>query len=160
MSSAAPQSVLFVCLGNVIRSPLCEGLLKTRVIPGSVTVDSAAVTRNDLNCAPADHAQTVAADHGFDISGHISRLVCDGDFETFDLIVAMEVSVREALLDMQPSGAKAKIVEFVPGGRIPNPWQQPYNAFVSMYQKIERAMAQFIRKYIPPDCLLPSVANE
>jgi protein-tyrosine phosphatase len=149
------KSVLFVCLGNVIRSPLCEGLLKTRVIPGSVTIDSAAVTTNDLDCAPAANAQTIAREHGFDISDHISRLVCDADFDNFDLMVAMEPSVQKTLLCMKPNGSKTQIIELVRGVPIPNPWHKPYNAFVSMYEKIEPAMEQFIQEYIPPECRRP-----
>jgi protein-tyrosine phosphatase len=148
MSERRQFSVLFVCLGNIIRSPTCEGLLRTRVKP-SVFVDSAACTRDDIGQNPSEHAQTVCQEHGFDISSHVSRLITDDDFRQFDLIVSLESYVHETLEEIRPPGSRATLCEFVPGEDIDNPWWQPYEAFVEMYGQIEEGMGPFIEKHIP-----------
>jgi protein-tyrosine phosphatase len=145
--SRAPR-VLFVCLGNIIRSPLCEGLLRYRVLP-SVQVDSAASTYDDIGQHPNQHAQKVAKKHGFDISSHIARLVTTEDFTKFDILVSLEESVYRDLERMKPRGSKAIVCEFVPGQDISNPWYAGYREFESMYVEIEEGMPPFMEKYIP-----------
>ncbi|OHT16343.1 low molecular weight phosphotyrosine protein phosphatase [Tritrichomonas foetus] len=141
------SSVLFVCLGNVIRSPVCEGLLRHLV--NNVKVDSAAVTEDDINCHPNKFSQRIAREHGYDISSHISRLVTKKDFQDFDLIVSLEEYVFELLEDMKPANSHAKVVRFAPYD-IDNPWWNPYEDFVVMYKQIEKEMDVFIRNYINP----------
>jgi protein-tyrosine phosphatase len=156
MSADKNPSVLFVCLGNIIRSPLCEGLLRS-CVDRSVRIDSAAVTADDLDQHPMNHAQTVARQHGFDISSHISKLITDEDFARFDIIVALERYVYDCLKRSQPRGSKALICEFVPGKNIPNPWCGSLSDVQSMYVQIERGMKEFIRKYIPEHLRLKDI---
>jgi protein-tyrosine phosphatase len=107
------------------------------------------VTSDDLGQHPANHAQTVARKHGFDISSHISRLVKRGDFEQFDVIVSLEGWVQSELERMRPQGSKSIVCEFVRGKNISNPWAAPLSAFEKMYEQIEAGMGPFIEKYIP-----------
>jgi protein-tyrosine phosphatase len=150
MSSASPRApaVLFVCLGNYIRSPICEGLLRQLVQP-QVTVDSAAVTRDDIGSHPHQHAQKISKIHGFDISSHISRLIRRDDFDRFDVIVSLEPSVYRSLVSQKPPNSKARVVEFAPGVGIRNPWASPYSEFELMYKEIEAGMTNFIAREIP-----------
>jgi protein-tyrosine phosphatase len=141
-------AVLFVCLGNYIRSPICEGLLRTLVTP-DVFVDSAAVTYDDIGSTPHPHAQKVARLHGFDISGHVSRLITAEDFARFDVVVSLEPSVQRALVSRKPPKSNARVVEFVPGVCVRNPWASPYREFELMYNEIQQAMPKFIGKEIP-----------
>jgi protein-tyrosine-phosphatase len=141
-------AVLFVCLGNIIRSPTCEGLLRTLVTP-DVVVHSAAVTADDLGSHPHRHVQRVCREHGFDISSHVARMVTPRDFAAFDVIVSLEPSVQRSLVKQAPQLCTAAIVEFVPGSRISNPWASPYPDFVTMYGQIEAAMPAFVEKNIP-----------
>jgi protein-tyrosine phosphatase len=143
-----PPRVLFVCLGNIIRSPLCEGLLRHRVLP-SVQIDSAASTRDDLGQHPAEHAQTVARKNGFDISSHVARLVTPEDFRKFDVLVSLQKSVYSALERLKPANSKAIVCEFVPGKNISNPWYAGYDEFEEMYTEIEEGMPPFMEKYMP-----------
>jgi protein-tyrosine phosphatase len=146
--SVTAPSVLFVCLGNYIRSPVCEGLLRKLVRP-EVIIDSAAVTNDDIGSRPHQHAQKISQLHGFDISSHVSRLIRKDDFNRFDIIVSLEPSVQRSLLSQKPANSNARIVEFVPGGRIRNPWAAPYSEFELMYGEIEKGMADFIVREIP-----------
>lgn len=142
------KSVMFVCLGNIIRSPLCEGLLKTLV--HDIKVDSSAVTTDDINQHPHKHSRRVAKEHGFDISHHVSKLIRDEDFYNFDLIVSLERYVGQELKYLQPKGSKAQIVPFA-SYDISNPWCNPYEDFVTMYAEIEKEMQTFVKKYISPE---------
>jgi protein-tyrosine phosphatase len=144
---AAP-SVLFVCLGNYIRSPVCEGLLRTLVDP-AVVVDSAAVTYDDIGQHPHPHAREIARAHGFDISAHVSRIVAKEDYDRFTVIVSLEPSVKRALVSQKPGKCRAHIVEFIPGRVVRNPWASPYRDFELMYGQIEAGMAKFIKREIP-----------
>jgi protein-tyrosine phosphatase len=115
----------------------------------SVAVDSAACTNKDIDESPADHAQTISKEHGFDISSHVSRLITNDDFYKFDLIVSLERSVYDTLEEIRPPGSPATLCEFVPGKNIDNPWWGPYRAFVKMYDQIEKGMRPFIQRHIP-----------
>lgn len=141
------KSVLFACLGNIIRSPLCEGLLKTLV--HGVYVDSAAVTRDDLNQHPHKHSQRVAKEHGYDISNHVSRLITNEDFQKFDIIVSLEDYVHYCLERKKPPNSRAIVVRFA-SYDIDNPWCNPYRDFVTMYAQIEQEMPNFIKQFIDP----------
>jgi protein-tyrosine phosphatase len=91
-TSVTAPAVLFVCLGNYIRSPVCEGLLRKLVQP-QVIVDSAAITTDDLDSRPHKFAQKISRKHDFDISSHIARLIRPDDYDRFDVIVSLEPSV-------------------------------------------------------------------
>lgn len=87
-------AVLFVCLGNICRSPLAEGVmrhyLRTTNQLGAVTVDSAATSNYHTGENPHSGGQKCARNHGFDISKHRARQVTKKDFDTYDLIIAMD----------------------------------------------------------------------
>lgn len=147
MSVSKPR-VLFVCLGNIIRSPLCEGYLRHKY-GNKVYVDSAACTHDDLGSRPAKHSCRIAREEGFDISHHVARLIKKEDFFNFDLIVSLERYVQRSLLNSKPEGATCKIVEFAPGVDILNPWAEPYDSFRDMYAELMRYFPTFIKTNLP-----------
>ena len=142
-------SVMFVCLGNIIRSPTCEGLLRT-LVTNDVFVDSSAVTRDDLGQHPHRYAQQVCQRHGFNISSHVSKLITNDDFNNFDLIVSLEGYVLSRLKAKKPKNSKSKIVSFSKYD-ISNPWCGDLQDFIDMYGEIEEAMQSFVKNYIPPE---------
>lgn len=87
-------AILFVCLGNICRSPLAEGVmrnyLKTVSQQDMITVDSAGTSNYHIGESPHSEGQKCAKKHGFDISKHHARQVTKKDFEQFDLIVGMD----------------------------------------------------------------------
>ena len=147
MASEKP-SVLFCCLGNIIRSPLCEGLMRHRY-GDQVIVDSAAVTTDDIGRHPQENAQLIAKRHGFDISSHVARLITKQDFEKYDIIVALAADVYSELKYMKPNKCRAKIVEFAPRVSIINPWYEPINRFEAMFDQIEKYWPDFIKNNFP-----------
>ena len=97
MSRVSP-SILFVCLGNICRSPTAEGVFAQLAEQSglNVDIDSAGTAGFHKAAAPDKRSQQVARARGYDISGLKCRRVTEQDFEDFDFIVAMDNSnVRE-----------------------------------------------------------------
>jgi protein-tyrosine phosphatase len=98
-------NVLFVCTGNVCRSPIAEGLLRSwleRDMVPNVTVSSAGTFASDG--APAStYGVMVAAEHGFDTSGHHARLLHRELIHRADLILTMEVDHIYEILRLSPN---------------------------------------------------------
>ena len=119
-SPAVPTSVLFVCLGNICRSPLAEAAfrLEAERLGLDVAVDSAGTGGWHAGEPPDPRAQAVAARHGAGI-GHLrARQVRDEDFERFDHIVALDRDNLVALRTMRPEGSRARLsllLDHVPG---------------------------------------------
>jgi protein-tyrosine phosphatase len=140
-------SVLFVCLGNIIRSPFCEGLF--RLATGSqIRVDSAAIYTSNIDQPPAHNAQLLAKRYGFDISCHISRLITVHDFYSFDLLVALEPHVHKRLDELKPRSSCCRIVDLCPTG-VSNPVGMDFSRFVNMGEQIERGMRDLLKRYFP-----------
>ena len=88
--------VLFVCLGNICRSPTAHGILLGRLeeagLADKVDVDSAGTANWHIGKAPDPRSQQAALVRGVDISDQQARQVCEQDFETYDYILAMDRS--------------------------------------------------------------------
>ncbi len=116
-----PQpSVLFVCLGNICRSPLAEAALRAAASAAGaqLLVDSAGTGDWHVGHAPDPRAQEVAARAGIDISDLRARQVQAGDFHDFDHIIAMDHENLANLRRLAPSGGSARLsllLDHVPG---------------------------------------------
>ena len=88
-------SVLFVCMGNICRSPTAHGVFRHRVaqegLSDAVVVDSAGTHNYHPNSPPDERSQAHAAKRGYDLSDLRARQINDGDFEKFDLILVMDL---------------------------------------------------------------------
>ncbi len=104
-------AVLFVCLGNICRSPLAEAALRTEASRAGVAVTvSSAGTAGWHAGRPADaRARAVARRHGVDIDGHRARQVEAADFHRFDHIVALDRENLATLLAARPAVARARV---------------------------------------------------
>jgi protein-tyrosine phosphatase len=123
-------SVLFVCLGNICRSPLAEAALRAEAdrIGLDLEVDSAGTGDWHLGYPPDPRSVAVAERNGVDISHLRARQVGPEDFHAFDHIVALDVQNLTNLEAMRPSGAKAELsllMDHVPG-REGQPVADPY----------------------------------
>ncbi|MCW2928289.1 MAG: phosphotyrosine protein phosphatase [Thermoleophilia bacterium] len=133
-------SVLFVCMGNICRSPMADAymrhLVKDAGIGDRVRVDSAGTHSYHLGHAPHDETQAELRRRGVDVGDQVSRLVTVADLETFDHVVAMDhanVAELEALAHQSPdpTSARARITlllqhaEEIPGAQVdevPDPY--------------------------------------
>jgi protein-tyrosine phosphatase len=109
-------SVLFVCTGNICRSPTADGVLRKKVdasgLAACVTVDSAGTTDYHVGEPPDDRSQAHARRRGYDLSTLRARQVQSVDFDRFNLIVAMDDSHLHALQRQCPTGHKHKLMRF------------------------------------------------
>lgn len=114
------SAVLFVCLGNICRSPLAEAALRAETAARGLDllVDSAGTAGWHHGKAPDPRAQAVALRHGIDISGYRARQVTAADFRRFSHIVALDADNLADLHGIAPADATARIgllLDFVAG---------------------------------------------
>jgi protein-tyrosine phosphatase len=107
------KRILFVCLGNICRSPTAEATMRRLVsdagLEDAVTVDSAGTGSWHLGDPPDARSTTAAARRGIELSG-AARLVTEADFSDYDILVAMDRSNRDALLRLAPDDdARVKV---------------------------------------------------
>ncbi|HEY4372822.1 MAG TPA: low molecular weight protein-tyrosine-phosphatase [Burkholderiales bacterium] len=106
-------SILFVCTGNICRSPTAEGVMQAKLaerrLAGWVRVDSAGTHGYHDNTAPDKRSQAHAAKRGYDLSDLRARPVVAADFAAFDYILAMDHDNMSFLTAMSPPEQRAKI---------------------------------------------------
>jgi protein-tyrosine phosphatase len=113
-------SILFVCLGNICRSPLAEAALRAEAARAGleIAVDSAGTGDWHVGSPPDRRAQATALRHGHDISGYRGRQVGPEDFRRFDRIYALDRDNLANLRKTAPADATAEIgllLDLVPG---------------------------------------------
>ncbi len=128
----AGPAVLFVCMGNICRSPTAEGLfrhLAPRLAPGVVfKVDSAGTHGYHLGAPPDERSQRAALERGVDLSSLRARRIQPHDLEHFDWIVSMDERNRRDVLALVGSGDRPRLVrllDFAPGEAlrdVPDPY--------------------------------------
>lgn len=106
-----PPRVLFVCLGNICRSPPAEAALRAAAERAhvAVEVDSAGTGDWHVGQPPDPRAIAIAARHGLDISGLRGRQVRPEDFHSFDHVIALDRSNLGALRRLRPADASAQL---------------------------------------------------
>ena len=142
------NSILFVCLGNICRSPLAEGILRSvaeeRGLGGQVLIGSAGTGGWHSGSAPDPRSIAIAARHGIDISRQQARKVQADDFERFDLILGMDWSNTDDLRALVPAKAQSRVhlfLEFANGrpGEVPDPYHGGNQGFAEVYRMIRDA---------------------
>ena len=141
--------LLFVCLGNICRSPTAQGvfekLLANDALAGQVTVDSAGTAAYHVGKPPDPRAIAAAARRGIDLSMLSARAVADSDFHDFDLILAADRSNLQNLMRRAPADCTAQIklfMSYVPthaSAEIPDPYYGGEEGFEEVLDMLEEA---------------------
>ena len=150
------MNVLMVCLGNICRSPLAQGVLehKAAVAGLSWKVDSAGTLGFHNGEPPHPLSRKVALMNGIDISTQVSRKFTADDFAAFDLIYAMSADVLEGLYRIGgemplPPSVKLLMDECHPGACIdvPDPWSESEAAYHEVFEMISRACDALVARH-------------
>ena len=139
-------SILFVCHGNICRSPMAEAMLRHKCQNAginNVAVDSAGIIAHHANELPHKSTLDILRENGISVTGLKSRPVEKDDFYDFDLIIAMDLSNLSNLIKKRPKSATAQIAllsDFVNEDweEVPDPWYT--GDFNLVYQMLEKAM--------------------
>ncbi len=141
------KSVLFVCLGNICRSPLAEGAFRAEVARRKlpVVVDSAGTAAYHIDAKPDPRAIATAKRNGVDISALRGRQVKAADFKRFDHIVAMDSDNLANLRRLQPADSTAKLslmmdwAEGCEGSSVEDPYYGDEDGFTVTWADVTQA---------------------
>ncbi len=146
---AMTVNVLFVCLGNICRSPTADGVFRQRVqaagLQQQIGVDSAGTGDWHVGRAPDSRALAAAAKRGYDLSGLRARQVADKDFAEFHYVLAMDKSNLSHLRRLAPAhyaGHVGLFLDFAPhlGLReVPDPYYGGHQGFEQVLDLVEAA---------------------
>ena len=141
--------VLFVCMGNICRSPTAQGIFETLVeregFGHLIEVDSAGTHAYHVGNPPDSRAQDIARRRGFDLSSQRARKAQSEDFKNFDYLVAMDQDNFHGLMSICPVGMEGKIhllMDYAPAFRtreVPDPYYGGDAGFERVFDMVEAA---------------------
>jgi protein-tyrosine phosphatase len=147
--------VLFVCLGNICRSPTAEGVMRRLVreqgLEDEIEIDSAGTGGWHVGSPPDARATQAARRRGTELSGSARRFDLRHDFDRFDLILAMDGENRRDLLALAPDDeARAKVRMFRPGDLdVPDPYyggEDGFEEVLDLTEEAARALLDELRR--------------
>lgn len=149
VTSPPQMSILFVCMGNICRSPTAEGVFRKTLDEKApelrIAIDSAGTHAYHVTEPPDARARRAAERRGVDLSELRARQVEIDDFERFDLVLAMDRLNHETLLDRCPAVYRERVrlfLEFAPQLRrsdVPDPYYGGINGFERVLDLVEEA---------------------
>jgi len=152
------MKILMVCLGNICRSPMAQGILEKKVseagLEDRIKVDSAGTSDYHINHPPDERAIEKSKAYDIDISGYRGRQFEKADFDEFDRIFAMDFSNYENILNLSRSKEDSKKVEMIlnlnhPNSNmsVPDPYFGGEAGFENVYQLLDAACDRLIEEF-------------
>ncbi len=151
------MKILLVCLGNICRSPLAEGILQFKAQQAKLDweIDSAGTNGYHTGEAPHHLSQKVAKANGIDISKQVSRRFTKEDVERYDVVFAMAEDVmqdikRIAKEKFDDRKVRLFLEELYPGENrdVPDPWYGDEDGYTEVYTIIDEACEAIIKQHI------------
>ena len=142
------KNILMVCLGNICRSPLAEGILADKIQKSGMShmVDSAGTSSYHIGEPPDSRMVHTAQKHGVDISSQRARQFSTMDFDNFDLIFAMDTSNLNNILNLaRDEGDREKVELLLNAGgdtdnrSVPDPWHGGDEGFETVFRLVDAA---------------------
>ena len=140
--------VLFVCMGNICRSPTAEGVFRYKVAQANlqdhISIDSAGTHAYHVGNPPDARAQDAALKRNIDLSSQHARRVNADDFSSFDYVIAMDDSNKRDLLTICPAGFEDRVhlfLDFAEGNEteVPDPYYGQGRGFEIVLNLVEEA---------------------
>ncbi|GGW42985.1 low molecular weight protein-tyrosine-phosphatase [Arenibacter certesii] len=151
--------VLMVCLGNICRSPLAEGILKEKVDLDNIYVDSAGTANYHIGKQPDPRSIAVAKKHGIDISGQRCRQFTKEDFKHFDYIYAMDKDNYNNIMALANNSIEQQKVKLIlhhmpPSEQeVPDPYYGGDDGFESVFQLLDSACEKIAQDLNQKHCV-------
>ena len=146
--------ILMVCLGNICRSPLAEGILKSKVDPDKVFVDSAGTSNYHVDDAPDPRSVSIARERELDITSQRGRQFSVEDFDNFDKIYVMDMSNYHDVISLarnEEDKQKVSLIlnEIFPGENVevPDPYHGGNDGFSKVYDMLDEACEVIAKKH-------------
>ena len=149
------MKILMVCLGNICRSPLAEGILKDKVIRAGLDwkIDSAGTGDWHIGSSPDPRSQAVARKYGIDITQQRGRQITTKDLGEYDLIFAMDSSNYQDILKLATTEDQKKKVYLIMNVldprrnlNVPDPYWND-NGFENVYRMLDQACDMVLNKF-------------
>jgi protein-tyrosine phosphatase len=147
--------VLFVCMGNICRSPTAEGVFRHLVeqqgLAEKIIIDSAGTHDYHIGDPPDARSQSAAARRGYDLSGLRARQVVRDDFTAFDYVLAMDAANLSLLRQQCPEASRGKLklflafAENVELREVPDPYYGGAQGFEQVLDLVEHAAQGLLR---------------
>lgn len=147
--------IVMVCLGNICRSPLAEGILASKLPKDKFTVDSAGTGSWHIGQSPDDRSVAVAKKNGLDISNQKGRQFSSADFDTFDYIFVMDNSNYDNVIDLAETKEQKEKVTLImnelhpsQNKEVPDPYFGMHNGFDIVYNMLDEVCDSIAQKLI------------
>lgn len=145
--------IVMVCLGNICRSPLAEGILKSKLNPDHFEVHSAGTGHWHVGELPDKRSIKVAKKYGIDITDQRGKQFAEKDFSTFDIIYVMDIENKKNLLNMAPNDESKQKVKLIlnelfenENVDIPDPYYGSEDDFEHVYKLLDEASSMIAKK--------------
>jgi protein-tyrosine phosphatase len=151
--------ILFVCLGNICRSPLAEGIFKRKVEEAGlnefISTDSAGTSGWHINEAPDRRSVDIAQRHGIRLD-HYGQQISPEDFDQFDYIIAMDGNNYDDIIRLRNKHGNGKSEVLImrefddqqSGSDVPDPYYGGPNGFQLVYDLLDESLSNFLNKII------------
>lgn len=148
------NKILMVCLGNICRSPLAEGILKSKLPHNSFFVDSAGTGNYHIGKHPDMRSIAIAKKYGIDISKLKGRQFDVSDFDTFDIIYVMDESNFRNVISLSRNDKDKAKVHYIlnevhpnQNYNVPDPYYGGNEGFENVYKMLDEACTRIAKKF-------------